>query len=422
MTTPRIQPRPDREQGAALIMAVIFVLMLVSFTFLVLRSYRAQSSNAIFRASTSVAFDAADMGVAKGKLILTADPTPYTDGQLYTLAANVDNATITVQEINNQTNPFTFRLLSTGTNGQETRTIELILQLEQDKQPLAAPGMGAVIANGSLALLGNIQIDGNDHDPSGNLGGMGNDAPGIVTTGLVSQGGSSDVGGGGQALGGSPTEGVGIDTNATVWEKEGSGVGGTGNSADDTDGVDNDGDGVADENGFPNRPAAVFGMANEDSLKAQASADGTYFTNTTDYDNWMSSTTAAQRGGKIIYLEVPNGSNLGQFNLPHNPPPAKASILIVAGADPTQHNTTIGPVHIQNDFQGFVIADTYNKVNGNGSVVGSLLSFNPSNATKLGNGNAKISFSSEVMSNLPGVATGGSPWIPEVQSWRETVQ
>lgn len=58
-------------------------------------------------------------------------------------------------------------------------------------------------------------------------------------------------------------------------------------------------------------------------------------------------------------------------------------------------------------------------MNGNGKLTGSMVAFNPGNATHLGNGNFDILFSSEVLGNLPGLKSAGVPWSPRILSWRE---
>ncbi len=428
---PAVFDPEEGERGAALIMAFFFVVMLAGFSILILNSYQAQSSNTIFRVRHAQAFAAADLGIARGKLILTSNPNAYANANNAALGAQgVDGVqTLTVTELNGTgSDPYLFQVTSVGTDGNgNTRTIEIILQLEQTSNPVSAPGMGAIVANGNVRLLGNIQIDGNDHDAAGNLGGGGEDKPGIVTTGSVDIQGSPNIGGQGIQLtdgaSGSLAQGTNVDQGTSIWDKEGTGTGGTGDINHDDDGVDNDGDGVADENGFPTRPGEVFGFTDETELKAKASADGTLFTSISDYEDWIDNTSAVQRGGKIIYLELPNNVDYGQFDLPNNPPSsgAKPSIFIVAGQDPLAHDVTIGPVHIPGHFQGFVVADTYDKVNGNGMVTGSLLSFNPSNVSKFGNGNPKLLYSSEVIGGLPGVTGGSVPWNPVVLSWREVV-
>lgn len=429
-----LQLQAEREGGAALIMAIFFVLMLVGFSYLVLRSYRAQSDMTMFKIRHSRLFAVADTGLAKGKLILTSDPAraEYTssNGNPFPIHAS-DDAAVSVELIGPNSNPYTYRLISDAAVGGQRRSIEMILRLEENRDPTSAPGMGAVVANGNLQVTGNIKIDGNDHDPDGTPGGQGRDVPGVVTTGNVTRKGSADIGGGGQAAGGNPTEGVGVDNQSLNWEPEGSGAGGSGTSADDTDGIDNDGDGVIDEDGFPETAGEVFGFQgndvsdprdDNDSLKAQAQADGTYFTSYADYNTWRGGASQAEQGGKVIYLEVPNGTAVGNFKLPDNPPPASPSILVVAGQDPSVHDTEIGPVHgsgAGKHFQGLVIADTYKNVNGNGKLTGSMVAFNPGNTAHLGNGNFDILFSSEVLGNLPGVNQAPVPWTPEVLSWRE---
>lgn len=440
----------DRERGAALLMAFFFILMLVSFSYLMLSSYQAQSSSTMFRIQHGQALEAADVGLAKAKLLLTADPvgsgggTDFSDGTLWSSEAgatfsaelaliSVNNATVTIQEINTQSTPYVFQIRSAGANATgQTRTIEMILILEQSKVPANAPGLGAIVADGTLDVTGNITVNGNDHDVFSQPPGGGKNVPGVVTTGSAVTGGSSNIGGSGHDPNDPIVEDESIDSNSNVWMAENLdddplspnfGLPDPAKAGFDTDGLDNDGDGSFDEDGFPTSPGDVLNQPDEVALIQTAKDDGTFFESLSEYNAWRSATSSVDQGGKIIYIQVANGTDInGNFNLPSNAASTGAdpSIVIVAGVNASQHDTQIGPVKAPlPGFQGYFIADTIKNMNGNGQITGSVLAFNPGDTSHTGNGNMTVNFSSDVLGNLPGIAQAGSPWIPGVQSWRE---
>ena len=445
MDTQALSPQrdEDRERGAALIMAIFFVLMLTGFSYLVLNSYQAQSSTTMFKVRHSRLFAEADTALAKGKLILISNPTKaeYTGsaGNPYAFPnlENVDNARVTVELIGANASPYVYRLISDATdpaNGQR-RSVEMILSLEENRVPANAPGMGAIVANGNLQVTGGIEIDGNDHTPAGSprVDASARHVPGVVTTGTVSQDGSSKIGGSGDPISTAPTQGTGIDNGTSQWDQESTLPGN--DASHDSDGVDNDGDGVIDEDGFPLTAGAVFGIKGDnptdlsddnDSLKAQATSDGTFFTSYSSYNTWRQGATPVEQGGKVIYIEIANGDSISNFKLPYNSPTtgAKPSILIVAGTNPAIHDTEIGPVQATGSgsdkhFQGLVIADTFKNINGSGKLTGSMLAFNPADSVHLGNGSFEVLFSSEVLGDLPGINQAPVPWTPEILNWRE---
>src|SRR5690606_26980054 len=155
-------------------------------------------------------------------------------------------------------------------------------------------------------------------------------------------------------------------------------------------GIDNDFDGKIDEStGAPTSADDWFDLP-PGTLKAMAMASGTYFTDLAAYNRFVKGEGNASNGidddgdgvvdddgsaaaGKVIYLEVPNGSKRGggsgergAVELPVHPAPHhRPAIVVIAGQDPTKHDLEVGPVHCNNGiFQGVFISDRIMNMNG----------------------------------------------------------
>lgn len=239
-----------------------------------------------------------------------------------------------------------------------------------------------------------------------------------------------------------------------------------GNWKDDK--IDNDGDGVIDEDGFPMMYSGLLGQKTPHDLKTYARDNGTLFRYTSkspagiyrhdgkdwvldgggnkiSYSTWQASKDA-QDGGDIILIEGKDNNDLKSLDLPDNGS-GKPSLLIVQNyeftkgwredgshkdseslkhakhSDPmTDHNITVGPVHVNGTFKGLFIADKITNMNGNGTLIGSVVAYNRWNDSQFGAGNFKILFSSEVLKSLPGASTANSPPFTRVLNWREVKQ
>ena len=67
------------------------------------------------------------------------------------------------------------------------------------------------------------------------------------------------------------------------------------------------------------------------------------------------------------------------------------------------------------------MTDVVKNTNGNGTIVGAVVSFGDQTGAKkphFGNGGADILFSSEVLANLPGVDNSGE-FLQDTETWRE---
>lgn len=457
---------PADERGTALTMALVLTFVVAMIAGTMGLAVVAQSRNGVESQWHGRRLLNAENGLAKGKVLVLEE---Y-DGTMQ------DNTTGPVDDASNQeivqdgaqvfvynatgatSSPWTYQIRSVGTvdadQGEQSRTLDMWIRVtDVPGGGLRTPGLGAIVANGNVKVNGSIDIDGHDHDKYGALVSPSvpdNDKPGILTTQSVQQQG------GGHTLAGNPFKEEATDK----WEEE----------SDTTDGVDNDGDGLTDEDGFPETAGAVFDFPDNDALKAAAQATDTYFvyqgiesdpdddgdaainpdleavfTRASDgmrYDEWIETQSKTDLGGKVYYLEVdpavapydPNNS-IGQVDAPDNRAASGAdpSVLIVSHVDPTIHDVMAGPLHVNDNnplpesggpsrsFQGVVMMDVIKHVNAGGIYVGSIYSFSTATdfRTIFGNGNAQVRYSSEVLKSLPGANPSGGNVQIEILSWNE---
>lgn len=261
--------------------------------------------------------------------------------------------------------------------------------------PLSAPSfsvLAAVTSDGPVQTLGNINIDGRDHDENNALNGDPG-TWGITATQSIDNGGASGSGGNGVApLQNSPL------TNQADYTYAGKDNDLDGRVDEEAaDGVDNDGDGRVDEDtsDFPASPDAFVGVA-PGTLKALALASGTYFTTETDFDAAVTANGGKVPGGRVVYLDFPTWGPDAEFGSSFNDPP---SILVHH-----QEGSTAVAKNLHGMFKGLFIADGIDHVNSGTQILGALAAFATSAAgNAFGNGDSDINFSSSVLGRLPNV-------------------
>ncbi len=414
------------EQGSALVLVLIMIVMLTGVTLVLAEAARSQKMAGQGSRERAAMLAAADVGIGKGLAALLAmseeERLLLPEGSGWTTLVGGADVTATQNDawVQVQRDGTRFRIRSYGVGGvanEELRAIELVAQIEEDERPgIKGAGAGAIVGLGGFATKGTIDIDGNDYDMEGNLRTDANarHSPAFVTTGegsAISIGGNSKVAGGGNTTFSKGTEGESIDTDSTVWVAEDT-LGNTNPSRNDaawdadgydndddgeideddegddrsgwaSDSYDNDGDGIDDEDGFPMDPGALVG-ATAAELKSAAIAGGTYFRkngNTLEqhdgtsftgvtYASWVASADAAD-GGDIVVLEGPDDTDFGQVDLPNNGASGKPSMFVAmnqefsegSDAEWWDHNTAIGPVHVAGASGTYLGAFTADRIN-----------------------------------------------------------
>ncbi len=245
-------------------------------------------------------------------------------------------------------------ITSTGTVNGFSRTVTV------RTLPLPAYVSGAVTVNSSVTTSGAIVVDGRDHDANGNLTG----APGvngITASGIISQSGSSTIGGNGYAPS-SPASALAMEQSVTPFPST---------APWDVLGV----------------PQAWF----EANVPVQATPPNENFSGIYYYD---------PPGGIWNPVDLGNASG----------------ILIVHNAT----NTAIMK-NLHGNFKGLIISDQITHINGDASVLGAVITTNQVGNT-LGNGNATVQYSSAILSQLASLAAGQtSGWKRSMHSgsWKE---
>ena len=224
----------------------------------------------------------------------------------------------------------------------------------------SATAPAAIASHVSISTLGNIEIDGRNWSMDGTEV-VGDGVYGILSTDGVSVGGSSGVGGNGNAP---PSNGAATDSIQEYYSEP----------------LPETADEVID---------AVEGM-----LKQVAQRRGTYFSSQDDYNTYLTANAGNLPGGGVYYLEFDPGPPWEIGDTMNEEP----SILVVHDA---ATSTVARNVHGQ--FRGLMLCDSIDKINSGTEIIGSIYCFSSLNPDTFGNGNALIKHSSETLGNLPSV-------------------
>lgn len=463
-----MQLRQSHDQrGSAFILTLILTFIVGGAVGLLLLAASTQSRNSIEGEAHQERLLRSDSGLAKAKALLFNDPHTYhsdvagTDTAPYTLNTSKtadgvlriseDNTQVWVLSIANTTSsptsgPWVYQVTSIATVNGTERTTRMILKIEKEPATVAGAGLGAVVAQGNVKLSGSIGVDGNDHNRIGGLVSSGAiDRPGIVTNNsVVLSSASASVGGNGIPMPGNGMPAGTADEGTSIWDSE----------TDSSNGADDDTDGIIDDayaGQFPGtlpqadgkeQGAAAFldwpnGTVTEQDLADAATATGTLFSSYADYATWLSTASAEDAGGKIIYIRFNDPAEGGPalnhelgppFELPGNMPTSvtdediKPSMLVV-GRKP---NSTTGVIshdliikNVHGEFQGLFLFDQIDKVNSGTSIVGSAVAYKAGATHLFGNGNATLSFSSDVLSRLPSADPNAGLVVTNILAWWE---
>lgn len=382
---------PGNERGIVLVAAVLIlsVLLLLAGAAVIYSAINLKSSGK-YR-SGEQASRIAEAGIERTKMLMRETPIDTLllgiDGAANTsddgvpsfgAAVNFSQGTYSVVVTDNDDgdgDPFhdsdgMINVTSTGTAADGTRRIIRAVLLKPNPQTTNI--RGSINARASFAVLGNMVIDGRDHDLNGIWTGPGK--LGVSTTASFDTGGNASVGGSTAA-----------DPPVTIAPAK---------SGYET---------VVEENATwtpPTTPDAVFQLP-EGTLKSMAQKGGgsQYVTNP--------SLLTFPLGG-VTYVELPaggewNGSGMG----------GGSGILIV-------HNTSTNAM-LKNvtdgTFRGVLIADDLSQVKN--IIIGSVtnLTASPADGSVLANGSGKILYSSTAVSSA---LTLFSDTI-QVISWKESI-
>jgi len=391
--------RNRRRTAAAYVVAMLALAglggLMVSFVGLI----ASQSSAAALKRRSAHAYYIAEAGLNAAIAELNAG-LDYDDDGPGAAAGDFGGGTYEIAAVENAPDDYT--LTSVGTYGGTRRAIEAVVQ--RPSANLLLDALAAITSNGPVETTGNITVDGRDHSIDGLLTG----APGVfgvVGNDSVARRGSSEIGGNGVA----PSKESNIFDDFHTWAD---GVDNDGDGATDEepfDGVDNDGDGEIDEdvNSYPTGPDVALGLP-PGILKAIAQMSGTYFATEGALNSCIAANGGNVPGGKILYLEADEWLP-ADFGTELNEEP---SIFVMHNESGT---SLLKNLHGQ--FKGLLLADHIVHINANAQVLGAVMSFGDElYGNDLGNGNADVKYSSEVLGSLPSNPAGDHFLL---RSWRE---
>jgi hypothetical protein len=266
----------------------------------------------------------------------------------------------------------------------------------------------AITAQGSVTTLGGITVDGRDWNITGTAV-VGPGGYGVSSTSTISSGGASKIGGNGVA----PTTLPLSDTREPLADwSDGINQDGDGLTDEEVfDGIDDDADGSIDEDthGYPADPDVQMGLA-PGSLKAAAQSMGTYFTSQTEVNACVAANGDKMPSGKIIYVDFSPWmpANLGT-NFNDSP-----SIIV--------HHNAAGTAlmkNVQGNFRGLMLVDGVTHLTGDFVLLGALMSFAPASyGNAFGNGNANIKLCTAALAQLPSL--GGAAKV-RIKAWERAV-
>lgn len=251
----------------------------------------------------------------------------------------------------------TITITSTGTIGDQTAILEARCLIKYNDFTVKASIDAAITTRSDVTALGNITIDGRDHDSNGNMIGTGTKA--IKSCGAITQSGNSIIGGDGTA----PAKKV-------------------------TDPIIED---FISAGGYPETPEQLLG------LPAGA------------LNQFRTSKFPSIPFTGLVYYVPPNDS----FNVPDLK--GSEGILIIHNDD-----CDAKIMNFNGLFKGLIIADQVHHVNSGAKIIGAIVTLSKEPGTNaFGNGNADILYSSTVIDKLNHMTISVADTEFEILSWRQ---
>jgi hypothetical protein len=384
-----IRGRSDGQEGTALIMS-----LLVSFVmFGIAGAYMTLSAGGFEGSSVEQATVQARLGAEDGIHLSIAELKSGVDangdglGTLTSTAADGRTITVTATDLGNNL----FQIHSVAVLRRARSGADVVAEMVPLGGISFAP-KAAITAEGPVATLGNITVDGRDWNINGTAL-VGPGKYGISSMGSITNSGNSKVGGNGIPPSKPPLPGS--QDPFSDW----------------SNGNDDDGDGAIDEDtkDYPSTPDVSLGLP-EGTLKNSAIATGSYFGSVAAFDAWVAANSGVVPGGKIIYCDFALWEPVVLGNAFNSPP----SIIV--------HHTANGMAQMKNVhgmFKGLVLADFVVHLNGDFVILGALMSFgDDSMGNAFGNGAAFVKLCTAALANLPAPAGASAA---KIRAWNRAV-
>jgi hypothetical protein len=378
----------EPERGMALAMALLVSIVIFGITgsyfMLSIGGYQNSTCELACVQVRRAAEDGLNLSIAE----LKSQVDPGADGIGNLVTTRPDGCTLTVTA--QRTSPSLFAIHSVAVLTRARYGADVVAEIFPSQQINFAP-KAAISTRGPVITTGGITIDGRDWNFAGSAV-VGPGTWGILSTGSIANTGSSTVGGNGIAPSRPPQPGTQL--GGYSWADGINQDGDPGIDEEAWDGVDNDNDGLIDEdtNSYPINPDVACHLPT-DTLRQSAIWYGTYYTSPAQIQAAIVANGNRLPSGAVIFCDFPTWDPV-DFGSTYNDQP---SIFVHHNASGT---ATMKNVH--GKFKGLMLMDTLDHLNANVILLGAVMSFAPANATNaLGNGTAFIRFSSAAIANLP---------------------
>lgn len=308
-----------------------------------------------------------------------------------------------------------FEIQSIARSNAEVRAVNAAVENRYREADFAS----ALLVGEKCFLIGDCIVDGRDHDPYG-LGVPTGGVHGMIAAGAAYFLDDPSVGGNGTAPVMSPDPGDGVYLANVPF---GDGIDLDGDAVADEeelDAIDNDGDGVIDEDlqAFVANPDALFELP-PDTIRRYCERLGTYFETVEELEDYLAGFGGDFPGGVVVYLATSWPSADFGANLNVEP-----SIFIQRAPNA---NGAIG--NMEGRFRGLVVADSIVHVLGDVELVGGVVTFGRAVlGNPIGSSSVRIDYSSVALRDLPRIPyyavrawrdVPGAPEIAEVEEEEE---
>jgi hypothetical protein len=269
------------------------------------------------------------------------------------------------------------------------RAIEAHIEYKEVK--MNVNGIAALVGNDDIEVTGNMKIDGQNWNIDGTAEVGSGNVYGVVGANSVSPNGNSvSISGNGTSYSNNTVVAGAIQSNYSF------------------------------PTGYPPGPDEAVGLPSG-TLKAMAQSSGGYFATATQWNAFMSANNDKPPGGRVYFLEFdPSASNssfeIGKYTGNQGPFfNEQPSIMVVH--TPTMTGTI---KNLHGGFKGLLLVDAIDHVNAGTEMLGMVQVLSPTAASTtntLGNGNARLRYSSAALANLPQLA----PDSANLLSWRKLI-
>lgn len=391
----------NTQRGTALVIAVtmMFVLVIMGGTMVTLTLARSKRNvERIQLEDLRGALEGA-ISIAVGRINAETTPPAALAGVIQGGSAQGTNWAVNVRRNGNL-----YKISAAVSGHRLYRHAQMIVEKRPSLPPVPGGLRGAVTSYYGLDMHANLAITGNNHDFDGNQIPL---DPGS-TYGISTHDTAANILNNGRLSG--ANQGATGDNEAAI-----------------AAGILK----VNDEDDFPNSPGKALGITDAEVI-ARAVAGGTYFTNATQFNTWLS-----RLGGQYapntspIYLAYETGRNGNSPISNIRFDPAKAYILInhvpargvePAPGEPPNGTARTGNVHIE--MKGIVIFDDPKHINGGSVINGAVVSLwgTAGVQNKFGQGGAVMKYSTAAIGRALGDGLGipGSAGSVQMVSWRES--